>query len=176
MSFFSFFIAGAAAFFVHRYAVRRWLQKGKTVESCLNVGCAVFMSTFAALFLALPSQWSLPDRAPTEMFSDTMKKAEQGDPRAEYNVAVMYSLGEEVMRDKVQAVVWTRKSAEKGYPEAQVALGNMYVNGNYKNEGVPKDYRKGKEWIAKAAAHGHTWAAMLLNNMELEEKRRGQQK
>ncbi|BBL70641.1 tetratricopeptide repeat protein [Methylogaea oryzae] len=171
MSYISFFIAGAAAYFAHRYAVRRWLRTGKTVEYCLKAGSAVLLSTFAALFLALPTEWPMPQSEQGRIFSDSLKKAEQGDAKAEYFVGLSYAQGETVAADKAKAVLWMRKSAEQGYSDAQVALGNMYLNGRYAKEGVPKDYAQGKELLRKAADQGHVWAKMLLYNMEYEEKR-----
>lgn len=173
MSFISFFIAGALAFWASRYAAGLWLRRGQPVEACLNLGCAAFMLTFAVLFLALPSHWSWPQPSPSKAFTSTLQLAEQGDAKAGYRVGMMYNLGEEVPRDKTQAVYWTKKSAEQGDAEAQVAFGGMYLSGDYQAQGIAKDYRQGKEWIRKAADQGYVWAKMILYNMEYEEKSQG---
>ncbi|TAN51516.1 MAG: sel1 repeat family protein [Methylococcaceae bacterium] len=114
----------------------------------------------------------MPRMPTSRTFIETAKVAEQGDVKAQYNLGMMYSMGQAVARDKTKAVYWTRKAAEQGYSEAQVALGNMYINGEYQNEGIPKDYRQGKELIRKAAEQGNVWAKMLLYNMEYQEKNR----
>lgn len=172
MSLISFCIALLTAFYASHYIVRRYLRQGKSLEFCLNLGVLAFAAIFATLLWTLPSHWSLPRMPTSQTFIETAKVAEQGDVKAQYNLGMMYSLGEAVARDKTQAVYWTRKSAEQGYSEAQVALGNMYINGEYQQQGIPKDYQQGKALIRKAAEQGNVWAKMLLYNMEYQEKHR----
>lgn len=172
MSYFSVFIACLIALFVHRYVVYLWMLQGGAMASGLNLASAIFTVTFVILFLSLPSEWSLPEREPTPEFSNTMNSAKQGDARSAYRIAAMYDQGEEVTKNKAKAVYWMRKAADKEYPEAEVALGTMYISGTYQEAGIPQDYRKGKELISKAAGQGHTWAKMLLFNLETEEARK----
>lgn len=149
--------AAAAAYL----AVRR----SKTVASQLSLGALVFLSVFAGLWWMLPAHGS-----PRQMLVENTKQAALGDAKAQYELGMAYNLGEAVAKDKAQAVYWIRRSAEQGYGEAQIALGTMYINGHYQNEGVPKDYRQGKAWIGKAAKQGSIWARMLLYNMDYDEK------
>ena len=56
--------------------------------------------------------------------------------------------------DLPQAAHWLKRGAETGYPLAQFHWGVALLLGR----GVPQDTRAGKDWIAKAAAHGDSAA------------------
>ena len=45
--------------------------------------------------------------------------AEQGSPRAQYSLGLMYANGEGVPQDDAEAVRWYRLAAEQGYADAQ---------------------------------------------------------
>ena len=55
--------------------------------------------------------------------------AEQGDPRAETTLGVMYDEGHGVPQDDAGALIWYRLAAEQGYAQAQFNLGVMYAKG-----------------------------------------------
>jgi hypothetical protein len=76
--------------------------------------------------------------------------AEQGDPRAQNNLGVMYYRGAGVPQDYAEAVKWYRAAAEQGYASAQANLSHMYAWGS----GVPKDYVLAHMWSNLAAAWG----------------------
>jgi TPR repeat protein len=57
-----------------------------------------------------------------------------------------------------QAVAYYRKSAAQGYPDGEYGLGTMYANG----EGVKRDLAEARNWITKAADHGHVQAISTL--------------
>lgn len=81
--------------------------------------------------------------------------ARDGDPDAQYALAVLYDLGRGVRRDLQAAATWYRRAAEQGVPEAQFNLGAMYANG----EGVAEDLVSAYALLALAAAQGHAEAA-----------------
>ena len=63
-------------------------------------------------------------------FKEMLQAAEQGNATAQYNLGVMYTNGQEgVRQDYAQAVHWYRKAAEQGDVDAQVNLGWLYDNG-----------------------------------------------
>jgi TPR repeat protein len=65
-------------------------------------------------------------------------------------LGVFYEQGQNgVEPDYSQAFKWLSMAAKQGQPDAQVALGQMYENG----EGVPKDYALAAYWYRKAADH-----------------------
>ena len=58
---------------------------------------------------------------------DDMKAlADTGDVSAQYNLGVMYDLGQGVPEDSVEAVKWYTKAANQGYAEAQYKMGVFY--------------------------------------------------
>jgi len=91
-------------------------------------------------------------------FEDTLKKAEQGDIDAQFNLALMYANGQGVSQNDKQTVYWYSKAAEQGYARAQHNLGVRYTNG----QGVPQDYKQAVYWYSKAAEQG---VAVAQNNL-----------
>ena len=53
------------------------------------------------------------------------KDVEKGDPKAQYNLAVMYKNGQVFAKNYKLAVKWYRKSAEQGYERAKEVLKEM---------------------------------------------------
>lgn len=87
--------------------------------------------------------------------------AEQGNPRAQNDLAIMYHRGLGVPQDYVEAAKWFRKAAEQGVTVAQYELGNMYHSG----QGVPQDDAKAAKWYGRAAANKHAPAQNSLGHM-----------
>jgi len=84
--------------------------------------------------------------------------AEQGDVKAQYNLAFMYYKGKGVTQDYKQAVKWYRKAAEQGYASAQFNLAFMYDKG----KGVTQDYKQAVKWYLIAAEQGDVKAQYNL--------------
>ena len=84
--------------------------------------------------------------------------AEQGDPKAQYFLSVMYANGQGVSQDNQEAVKWIRKAADQGHAGAQYRLGLMYADG----KGVSQDNQEAVRWIRKAAEQGHAGAQLGL--------------
>jgi TPR repeat protein len=61
--------------------------------------------------------------------------AKQGNADAQFDLGVMYELGQGVPQDGKTAVKWYRLAAEQGLADAQFNLGVMYAEGR----GVPQD-------------------------------------
>lgn len=76
--------------------------------------------------------------------------AEEGHPRAQFNLAYMYEFGIAVPTSSEEAVKWYRRSAEQGYARAQNFLGWMYEMG----KGVTHDRNEALKWLRKAADQG----------------------
>jgi uncharacterized protein len=87
--------------------------------------------------------------------------AEQGNPDAQYNLAVAYQYGHGVTRDHAAAVSWFQKAANQRLPGAQLSLGVLYENG----VGVPQDFAIAVSWYRKAAEQGNTAAQLNLGVM-----------
>ena len=73
--------------------------------------------------------------------------AEAGDPRAQYQVALMYYRGEGLPQDYEKAVLWYRRSAERGDVDAQLNLGLMHARGL----GVEQSFFEAFKWFELAA-------------------------
>ncbi len=61
--------------------------------------------------------------------------AEEGGAEAQFNLGILYDLGQGVAQSKVRAATWYRRSAEQGFAAAQYNLAVMFANG----EGVPRN-------------------------------------
>ena len=82
-------------------------------------------------------------------FQETLQAAKQGYAPAQYNLGLMYTQGQGVRQDYVEAVKWYRKAAEQGHVDAQVNLGGLYADGR----GVRQDYAEAVNFYIKAADH-----------------------
>ena len=85
----------------------------------------------------------------------------KGDPRAQYNLGVIYDEGLGVQPDYSAAFSWYLKAANQGYASAQANLGVMYYTG----QGVRRDYFTAYIWFYLAASAGDKDAARSLNQV-----------
>ncbi len=76
--------------------------------------------------------------------------AAQGDPNAQFRLALMYDNGQGVSQNHREAAGWYRQAAEQGIAEAQFRLGLMYDNGL----GVMQDLGQAANWYHRAAEQG----------------------
>ncbi|MBM3877397.1 MAG: sel1 repeat family protein, partial [Verrucomicrobia bacterium] len=90
-----------------------------------------------------------------------LRKAEQGDATAQFNLGVSYDFGRGVVKDEAEAVKWYRKAADQGHAAAQFNLGLSYAEG----QGVVKDEAEAVKWYRKAADQGHASAQFNLGVM-----------
>ena len=73
--------------------------------------------------------------------------AEQGEPEAQFRVAVMYQNGLGAVRNEPNAFHWMRAAAEQAHGLAQHAMGVMYLYG----ECVEKNETTAAGWFFRAA-------------------------
>ena len=102
-----------------------------------------------------------PGFAAATDFADTKKKAEAGNPMAQWLLGFIYSHGNGVPKDSAEAAKWFRKAADQGFARAQLNLGWFYTNG----EGVPKDSAEAVKWFRLAAEQGDADAQGSLGMM-----------
>ncbi len=88
--------------------------------------------------------------------------ADQGTAEAQFNLGLMYALGQGVLKDEAEAVRWYRLAAEQGDADAQKNLGAMYATG----EGVLKDSVLAHMWSNIAGANGNARARKLRDSLE----------
>lgn len=89
-----------------------------------------------------------------ELANERRIRAEQGDPKAESELAYMYSHGQGVPQDYSEALRWRRKSADQGYASGVVGLAYMYLHG----QGVPQDNSAALSLYRRAAESGDAYA------------------
>ncbi|MGY8672134.1 MAG: tetratricopeptide repeat protein, partial [Verrucomicrobiia bacterium] len=85
-------------------------------------------------------------------------KAVKGDPESQYELALLYSSGQGVTQDYIEAVKWFKSSAEAGHAEAQNALGLCYDQGT----GCNQNSAKAAQWYACGAEQGDPSAQNIL--------------
>jgi TPR repeat protein len=81
-----------------------------------------------------------------QAFPVCRKAAEQGNAKAQFNLAVMYDSGKGIRQDYAKAVKWYRKAAEQGNAKAQFNLAVMYDSGH----GVLQSSAAAADWYYKA--------------------------
>lgn len=74
--------------------------------------------------------------------------ADQGMPEAQYNLGMLFEVGQGVPKNPSRAAELYVKAADQGLPQAQLRLAYLYERG----EGVPLDLRQAEIWKAKAKA------------------------
>lgn len=132
--------------------------KGTAVKVCI-------VSVLLVLTLLFGGSLSFADTpVPSDGFSQVLKAAEEGDAKAQYDVARSYQTGGGVAKDEAKAIYWLAKSAEQGLMEAETSLGSAYDLGM----GVPISNRKAVYWWQKAAKQGSEFALRCLGYSYIE--------
>jgi localization factor PodJL len=80
--------------------------------------------------------------------------AANGDARAQFEVAAIYTEGRAVPEDLKAAAVWYERAASQGFAPAQYRLGNLYEAG----KGVDRDLAQARIWYQQAAEAGNRMA------------------
>ncbi|NKB75618.1 MAG: hypothetical protein GKR96_00920 [Gammaproteobacteria bacterium] len=91
--------------------------------------------------------------------------AEAGEPPSQFNLAILYELGQGVDLHWGIAAHWYRTSAEGGYSLASFALGSLYYKGN---PSFPKNIDEALYWWIKAAEKGDVHAQTRLASALIE--------
>lgn len=93
---------------------------------------------------------------------DEMKQdAEQGDPNAEYYMALSYLRGYSALPEQEDPIAWMEKAANNGSVTAQFYLGENYLYGRR----TSIDYNKAFYWYNKAKDNGYADAVFKLAYM-----------
>ncbi|HEY0920750.1 peptidoglycan-binding protein, partial [Devosia sp.] len=86
------------------------------------------------------------------------RAAADGDARAQFEVAAVYTEGRAVPEDLATAATWYERAAAQGFAPAQYRLGNLYEHG----QGVPRDLEQARLWYQRAAEAGNR---MSMHNL-----------
>lgn len=87
--------------------------------------------------------------------------AEAGLDLAQYNLGILYYLGQGVEQNYAQALRWTLAAAEQGHVNAQFNLASLYYYGT----GTAVDYAQALRWNLAAAEAQHAGAQHSLAKM-----------
>jgi localization factor PodJL len=90
--------------------------------------------------------------------ADLRNAAANGDARAQFEVAAIYTEGRAVPQDYKAAAMWYERAAAQGFAPAQYRIGSLYEAGN----GVDKDLDTAKLWYERAAEAGNR---MSMHNL-----------
>ena len=96
----------------------------------------------------------------TRAFEMYLEAAEEGEPEAQFNVAVMLDSGRGVRSDIKEAAIWYARAAAHGNRRAAYNLALLYSNG----EGVPKNEGVAQAWFV---ASGLSASAEFRKNVQL---------
>jgi localization factor PodJL len=84
--------------------------------------------------------------------------AADGDARAQFEIAAIYSEDRTVKQDYAQALIWYERAAAQGFAPAQYRLGNLYEGG----KGTEKNLEQARLWYQRAAEAGNR---MSMHNL-----------
>ena len=87
------------------------------------------------------------------------KAAEQGNPKAQTGLGILYLKGAGVPRDYAAGVKWLHAAASQNFAIAQNELGVLYATGT----GIPRNFDTAIAWCTKAAGQGLRIAQNNLN-------------
>ncbi|MES3007357.1 MAG: tetratricopeptide repeat protein [Pseudomonadota bacterium] len=87
--------------------------------------------------------------------------AEAGLDLAQYNLGILYYLGQGVEHNYAEALRWTLAAAEQGHVNAQFNLASLYYYGT----GTAVDYAQALRWNLAAAEAQHAGAQHSLAKM-----------
>ncbi|BCC32967.1 hypothetical protein BCM0100_p220 (plasmid) [Bacillus cereus] len=94
--------------------------------------------------------------------TDLFNRAEYGDLVAQYNIGLMYFLGDKFEQDILVSTYWFKKAANKGDRKSQSILGNIYYFGR---GNVEKNNSNALYWFKKAAENNDATAQYYLGEM-----------
>jgi TPR repeat protein len=119
-----------------------------------HISCAVLL-----IIVSIPTtQPVMAEQWTTAHLQEVIQKANDGDMRAQVDLASRFHVGDGIDKDLVQAAYWYRKLADNGVAEAQLTLGLMYIKG----EGLQRDDQQALHWLTLAAEQRLSSAQYLL--------------
>jgi len=91
-------------------------------------------------------------------FEWCQRAADANLPWAQYNLGLMYQIGEGVAPSEAEAAHWFRLAASQGFADAQQRLADLY----YLGQSMPRDYAQAALWYRRAAEQGNARAQFQL--------------
>ena len=100
-------------------------------------------------------------KTPKRLFF-TIRAAKAGNPKAQFDLAVMYATGRGVRKNEREAFHWFHKSARAGNIEAKYYMGISFEQGR----GVRANPHLARYWFKQAVKSGHPKAIYHLSKVE----------
>ncbi len=116
----------------------------------------VFLGLLILCF-ALPAQ----AEEPNGLLSDIIAQANDGDVDAQFYMANLYDIGEDVEQSYEKAAQWYLKAAKQGDRDSQFAMGTLYHDG----DGVDQNYALAYAWYAAAIAQTDNEAQQMQDEL-----------
>jgi TPR repeat protein len=92
---------------------------------------------------------------------EVLKRAQAGEPNAQNELGLLYSEGQGLPQNYLEAKDWFKKAADQGHADAQVNLGTLYSLGR----GAPYSDHMALFWFQKAAEQRNALAFAKLGMM-----------
>ena len=83
--------------------------------------------------------------------------ADAGNADAQFALGMIYAAGDEIPQDLPQALIWLRRAAEQGHPQAQYEFASFYIR-----EGSNQDLAEAVKWLRRSAEQGYPRAQLTL--------------
>jgi localization factor PodJL len=136
-------------------AVAMNFSSTQEIPASLDAGAAI-SDTFGADTIDSPVSFEM---APDNVGPEGLRKAAaDGDARAQFEIAAIYTEGSVVPQDYAEAAKWYERAAAQGFAPAQYRLGSLYEGG----KGVEKDLEQARLWYQRAAEAGNR---MSMHNL-----------
>ncbi len=133
-------------------------------NSCYPPSCTRFF-IFFLLFSFLPPALAHGSDDNWNLKAEILGLAQQGNPEAQFSLALMYEEGRTMPHDVQKSVYWLTKAAQQNLPAACLYLGMKFEFGN----GVQQNTNDAEKLYKQAAVQGWAMAQYLLAMLLLDE-------
>jgi len=130
----------------------------KLIQKFTVVSIIILLSSYCSI-ASLPENEEPSSESRIFPISNLIEAANHGDANAQFNLGLRYNTGNDVTKDKKEAVKWFRKAADQGNAEAQNKMGWCCYHGS----GIEQNASKAIEWYRLAALQGNTAAQYKLS-------------
>lgn len=129
-----------------------------------GVNCTRRFVTFLLIALAC-----VPAAAQESDFSALLRRAENGDAQAQFDVARAFQTGADgAERNIAHAISWYVRAAKAGRGDAMYNVAVIYYNGDTLGDQVPADVRVALKWFILSDAYGEKQAFASIQQVSTE--------
>lgn len=97
------------------------------------------------------------DSSSEQIIEEVETAAKRGSAEAQYLLAKMYDVGDNMEQSLSKAEKWYQLSAKQGYTDAQLALGRLYMS--------QREWVNAIKWYEIAAKDGNKYAQYILGKI-----------